>query len=403
MSADSRWILWGAGLLAGIVALALLIGALAPAGRPADAGLYFDPAFIARAGTYNRARYLIFLAGQTLAVAVLAMALRQGWDRQAVHWAGSLTGHRPLLTVVGVGILITLVLTVADLPAGLVRFVLDHRYGLSTQPAGLWLADLLTSTGIGLAFGIPLTAGLFWLISRWPTGWWAPAALGFTLYLVVSSLLSPVVVDPLFHRFTPLTDPVLAGEVRAMASRAGLPVQEVLVMDASRRTRRVNAYFTGFGGTRRIVLYDTLLSRYDHSQVLLVLAHELGHWRLHHIYQGIALGAAGSAAVFWLAQRLLAGTGRPPADPVHLVLLMLFVSLVSLAAMPLQNAISRTFERQADRYALALTRDGPGLARLDRNLALDNLADVTPHPYVVRVLFSHPPTLERMRSALNPP
>ncbi|BDG62112.1 M48 family metallopeptidase [Caldinitratiruptor microaerophilus] len=400
MSAESRGILWGAGLLAGFTALLLLIGVLAPWAPPAEALRHFDPAYLVRAKAYSRARYLLFLAGQALPVALLVWTIARGWDRALARWLLGLVGPRPVLAAVLIGAIVSVGITAAGLPAGIARFVLDHRYGLSTQTVGLWLADLGKSLLIGLAISSALLAALFAAIRRWPAGWWAAAAAGFALYLALSSFLGPVVIDPLFHRFTPVADAELAAESRQLARRAGVPVREVLVMDASRRTRRVNAYFTGFGATRRIVLYDTLLQSYDRRQVLLVLAHELGHWRLHHIYLGIALGAAGSAGVFWLAQRLLAGAPGRPGDPAHVVVLVLFLTLASFAALPVQNAVSRTFERQADRFALALTGDGPGMAELEKRLARSNLADVAPHPFTVAVLFTHPPVLERIETAL---
>lgn len=401
MSPETRWMFWSLALLAGLVALLLLVATLTHTGWPAEAQRYFDPAYLARAREYSRIRHLIYLLGQALPAGLLLLAIARGWHHQAADWVAGLVAPRSLLAVALLTGLTLLAMTLLGLPAGIVRFVVDHRYGLSTQTPGLWVADLLRSVAISLAVTMPLLAGLFWIIRRLPGLWWPAAAAGFALYLLAASALAPVLIDPLFHRFTPLQDPAMAGEIRELARRAGVPVDEVLVMDASRRTRRVNAYFTGVGGTRRIVLYDTLLQGYDRRHVMLVLAHELGHWRLGHIYQGIALGSLGGVFTFWLAQRLLNGAGGRPGEPAQVVVLLAFLWLVSFASLPLQNWISRTFERQADRFALELTGDGPGMAQLEVQLGRDNLADPAPHPLTVAVLYTHPPLLERIETALE--
>lgn len=403
VSAPSRWILLATALAAALVLSLVLVGALAGPGWTPAAERYFDPDFLSRARAYNRTRYLLFALGQALTVGTLALGVARGWHRQVADFITGLVGPRPLLAVALFTALLFLALRAAGLPMGLVRLALDHRYGLSSQPLGLWLSDWLKGLAVEVAVLIPLATGLFWLVRRWPQGWWLPAAGGLALYLIAASYLGPVVVDPLFHRFTPLRDPALAGEVRDLARRAGVAADEVLVMDASRRTHRVNAYFAGVGRTRRIVLYDTLLSRYDRRQVLLVLAHELGHWRLGHIRRGLGLGVLGGAAGLWLAQRLLTGAGPRPGDPSQVAVLTLFFLLASLAALPVQNLVSRAFEREADRFALALTGDPAGMAALEERLGRDNLADVDPHPLVRAVLFTHPPVVERMEAALGGP
>nr|PZN44399.1 MAG: endopeptidase [Bacillota bacterium] len=403
VSALSRWILLAAALGAALVLALVLVGALAGPAWTAAAEQYFDPDFLSRARAYNRGRYLLFALGQALTLGLLALGVARGWHRQVAAAIEGMVGPRPLLAVALFTALLLFALRAAGLPVGLARLALDHRYGLSTQPLGLWLSDWLKGLAVEAAVLIPLVTGLFWLVRRWPQGWWLPASGGLALYLVAASSLGPVVVDPLFHRFTPLQDPALAGEVRDLARRAGVPADEVLVMDASRRTRRVNAYFAGVGRTRRIVLYDTLLSAYDRRQVLLVLAHELGHWRLGHIRRGLGLGILGGAAGLWLAQRLLAGAGPRPGDPSQVAVLTLFFLLASLAVLPVQNLVSRAFEREADRFAIALTGDPAGMAALEERLGRDNLGDVDPHPFIRAVLFTHPPVVERMEAALRSP
>lgn len=394
----SRRILWGAGLAAGAVFLLLVAGVLLPVPVPAEARQYFDASFLARAEAYNLPRNLIYLISTGASAGILVLAIARGWDEALGAWASRVTGARPALAAGLVWAALSLITLTVELPVSVARRMLDRSYGLSTSSWALWVADFAKSTLIGLAIGGLLWIGFFRLIRRRPQGWWPPATVGFTLFIIVSSALGPVLLDPLFNRFTPLHDPALRREVVALAAQADLPVQEVLVMDASKRTTRVNAYFAGFGSTRRVVLYDTLLQKYDRRQVLSVVAHELAHWHFNHIYLGLTLAAVGSAITFWLAQRMLTSTGRP-GRPGQVAALMLFFSLVSFAVMPLENAISRVFERQADRFAIILTRDPQASAALDLQLAVDNLSDVSPHPFTVFVLYSHPPVLERVEAA----
>lgn len=398
MSREARLIFGAAGAAALAVTFLLLIGALTQVEPAPLVARLFSAEFLMRSRTYNSARYLLTLLGFFLTTGFFALVLIYGWHRRFDQWAERSVSRRvPFRAALVAGVL-SLTLTLIHLPLSLVRLNLDIAYGLGAPPWPVWAADLLKGTALSLTIGSLLWAGLFWAIRRWPQGWWPAATVGYAVYILLTSTLGPVLIDPLFYQFRPLADPALVEQVRTLAERAGVPVDQVLVADASRRTERVNAYVTGFGPTQRIVLYDTLL-RYDPRSVRLVVAHELGHWRLGHLFWGPLLSTLTGALGFWLAQRLLSGLQERPGSAAQVAWLMLFFTLLSLATLPVENGISRHMERQADRFALQLTTDREHAVRLMVSLARDNLADVAPHPLTVAILFSHPPVHERPQIA----
>jgi STE24 endopeptidase len=223
---------------------------------------------------------------------------------------------------------------------------------------------------------------------------------------VVLVALAPIVIDPLFNTIRPLQDPALRQRVLTLADRAGIAVEQVYEADASRRTTKGNAYFTGLGSTKRIVIYDNLVTQSDPAAVELVLAHEMGHWKHAHIWQGIALTLAGMAFLLWCGARALAWAAEQrafhlagPADVAGIPFFVLVLFVLSLAGLPIQNAISRHFERQADWASLEFTRDPAAFIRAEVGLARSNLADLTPPRPVVWLLYTHPPVAERIRMA----
>jgi len=219
--------------------------------------------------------------------------------------------------------------------------------------------------------------------------------------------LAPLVVQPLFNRFVPLEDAELAAELQALADRAELPIKEVLVADASRRTRKANAYVSGLGRTRRLVLYDTLLARAARPEIGLVLAHELGHRRHQHLLKAALLGMVGLAGFVlllwtvlrWPHLRTLIGVPDGAADPRVVPFVLLLAATLQLPAAPLGAALSRKWERQADRFSLELTDDLATFEATHRSLATTNLSDLDPPRPIYLAFFSHPTPAERIEAA----
>ena len=271
-----------------------------------------------RARRYHRPLYLalavdLLFAGGVLAV--LAFTRVGDWFYGAVDdlpWSAAAPAFAAIVVCVSAFV---------RLPLGFWRgFVRERRWGLSTQRLGGWVADVLKGTLIGAVFAGLVEVAVVALV-RWSPGWWPLwAALALAAGVLVLSFIAPVVLEPLFNRFRPLADAELARELRALAARAGVPVREVLVADASRRTKKVNAYVSGLGRTRRIVLYDTLLERAGAPEVRLVVAHELGHRRDRHVLKGTVLGMAGAVvAVLLVWGALGSDAGDPRNAPVVLL------------------------------------------------------------------------------------
>ncbi len=263
-------------------------------------------------------------------------------------------------------------------------------YGLSTQRAGAFAADVARAAAVGAVLTTLALASLFALARALPGRWPWAGGLGAALLVLAGGFLAPVVLEPLFNRFDPLGDETLAARLRALADEAGTPVREILVADASRRTTRRNAYVSGLGRTRRVVVWDTLLDGHD-DEVAVVVAHELGHRARRHV--PLLVGVQMACAAGFVA--LLALLRRQPAPPDTAFVLLLGLA-VQVAALPALAALSRRLERSADRFSLALTGDRPAFERLHRRLALANLADLAPPRWLYYWLFTHPTPVERL-------
>jgi STE24 endopeptidase len=294
----------------------------------------------------------------------------------------------------------------ATLPLSAYGEVVRHRYGLSTRSWPLWGRDVLVSTAIDAAVTALVLVALVGLARRAVRAWWALAAVGAAVMVVVASFLWPVLVEPAFNTFEPMPAGQLRSDLLALAEENGTPVQDVLVSDASRRTTALNAYVSGFGSTRRIVVYDTVLDRLPDEQIASITAHELGHVAGDDVLSGTllgALGAAGGVALLGWAltsPRLLRRAGAEgPADPRVVPLALLLVAAGTLVATPVQNLVSRQVEARADVHALDLTRDPDSFIAMQRGLAASNLSDPSP-PAAWRWFFgSHPTVAERIALA----
>lgn len=375
-----------------------------PPGNPPTA--YFSREEIARGRSYTRGRYILIFAGLGLRLGVLALLAFTPLSA-ALRDAALAVGRRPWVAVLLYAAAILAVLMAARFPLALYGgFLRERAWGLGTQSLAAWLGDYVKGAALLAVLVLPAALALWAVLRAAPGGWPWFAGAATALLAAVLTFLAPVVIDPLFHSFRPLGDPALEREVRALAARAGIPVDQVLEVDASRRTTKTNAYFTGLGRTKRIVLYDTLVKTAPPDEIRLVLAHEMGHWRHHHIWKGLALGAAAGFAAWGIAAWALRwAAARPvfrlagPGDMAALALIALLLACLDAATLPLQNAISRAFEREADRTSLELTGDPAAFIRSEVTLARTNLADVAPPRPIVWLLYTHPPVMERIAAA----
>jgi STE24 endopeptidase len=282
-------------------------------------------------------------------------------------------------------------------------YVIEHRFGLSNQSPRRWVRNWLLSNSFGLLLGAALFGGLFWIM--WNTGaaWWLIAAGAFFLVSVVLGQLAPVLFLPLFYKIERIDDGSLLDRLQRLAEGTGLTFEGVYRMGLSADTKKANAMLAGLGRTRRVLMGDTLLDEFTPEEIEVIFAHEIGHHVHRHIPQMIGIGALLSALGFWVVDRVLVmSTGVAPAAdaPISSLPLVMFSLMVfQLALGPLQNAISRRFERQCDRYALLRTQNRPAYRTAFTKLARLNKADPEPHPLEVFLLHSHPPIGERLAIA----
>jgi len=346
----------------------------------------FTPEQIARARRYHRPAYLALGADLVLGTAVLALLAAFARWRIGPWWLGCAVLAAAVIAIS----------TAVRLPLAFWSgYLHEHGWGFSTQSPGGWALDRLKGFLVAVVLTVLPLEALVALARAFPSWWPAVAAPGAALLVLLLGFVAPVVLEPVFNRFRPLADVALAGELRELAARAGVPVRDVLVADASRRTRKVNAYVSGIGSTRRVVLFDTLLERSRPGELKVVVAHELGHRRERHVALGTALGMAGAAIAVLLVWALV----RHPGDPANVPLIVLVGALLQLGGLPLETAISRRWERSADRFSLELTGDAESFEQAHRELALANLSDLDPPRWLYRILFTHPTAPERIAAA----
>jgi len=358
-----------------------------------------------RAADYTVARVRLGLLEAAFGSAVLVgFTLLGGLQWLQDAWLGLLPDAPLLRQVLLVGSVV-LIGGLLDLPMDWYRqFRLEQRFGFNRMSLRLWTADLLRGAAIGAALGLPLAAAALWLMRSAGQAWWLwvwALWIAFSLFVM---WLYPSVIAPLFNRFEPLPPGPVRARVEALLTRCGFAPRGLFVMDGSRRSAHGNAYFTGFGRARRIVFFDTLLSRLDEDEIEAVLAHELGHFRLKHIRKRILLGMATSLAGLWLLGLLARqpwfyqglGVGAP-VDFEALALLLFFLALpvFTFPLQPLFSMLSRRHEFEADAFAARNAR-ATALASALVKLYEDNASTLTPDPVHSAFHDSHPPAAQRI-------
>lgn len=314
-------------------------------------------------------------------------------------------GHWTAQALLG-GVALVAIGELAALPVVAWRETILRSYGLSTQTWASWTIDLLKGYAVAAVLGAVTLLGFFGVTRLWPRWWFAVAAAGAAGLVVLFSFVFPVLVEPIFNKFTPMPEGELRNSLLALASADGVPVRDVLVADASRRTTALNAYVSGLGPTRRIVVFDTLMREAPPAEVRAVVAHELGHAKHNDVLTGTLLSALGAAAAVCVLYLLGSWTGllrragvSSIVEPRALALLIALATLAGLVALPLQNLATRRIEARADAHALALTDDPSTVERMEERLATTNLADVDPPRWHYVVFASHPSIVERMAAA----
>ena len=301
--------------------------------------------------------------------------------------------------------LLSVVNEIVTLPLGFYSgFVLERRYELSNETLGGWLRDQVKSFAIGLVLAGGAAEAIYWCIRRSPVDWWVSAGLIFTLLIVGLTNVAPVVLLPLFYSVKPLGRDALRTRLVGLAERAGARVLGAYEWGLGGKTRKANAALAGLGGTRRILVSDTMLADYSDDEIEVVLAHEIAHHVHGDIWKGILFESALIVAGFYLASRVLGALGasaglRGVDDVAGLPLLLLAAGAVSIVMVPAAHAMSRAFERRADRFALELTQNPVAFISAMRRLGAQNLAEEDPSRIVQWLFYSHPPMAARIAAA----
>ncbi len=323
--------------------------------------------------------------------------------------------NQSLLAWLGAGMAQQLALVVSfmliggliHLPLSLLQtFGVEQRFGFNNMTWRLWLSDMVKGVALGLILGLPIVWLVLWLMQAGGHLWWLYAWGALVAYQLFVMWIAPNVIMPLFNKFTPLEDETLKERVSRLMARAGFTAKGFFVMDGSRRSAHSNAFFTGFGASKRVVFFDTLLKQLSPDEMEAVLAHELGHFKHRHILKMMAtsfvMTLLGLALLGWLSQQpwFYTGLGVMPNmasanDALALLLFLMVVPLFTFFLSPLSSARSRRFEFEADAYAVAHS-DGKHLAGALLKLYQDNASTLTPDPLYVAFYYSHPPASQRL-------
>jgi len=397
-----------------------------PAGAAqAEAHYVLTPEKRARAIAYSRAQYLLYFAGIALSLAIYGFFWRIGFAVLLREWVRRVSARRFVQCVLFAPLFLAAV-RILEFPLDYYwGFTLEHRYDLSTQRFGSWMADWAKDLGLTAVTGIILVWVFYWLVRRSPRRWWFYFWLASIPITLAFILIEPYVVEPLFYRFTPLekTQPALTDRIEKMLGHAGLaiPRSRIYEMNASAKTRLVNAYVSGLGASKRVVVWDTTLEKLSSDETLLVLGHEAGHYVLHHIPKEFALDETLFLVLFYVGFVVLnrivgrevgARHGVPVrgvegvGDLASLPIVLLVLTVLVFVASPALNGISRHYEHQADQFGLEVAYGivaDPNTADVHsfQILGEEDLEDPDPNPFVRFWLYTHPPLEERIRFAAS--
>ena len=318
------------------------------------------------------------------------------------------TGHLGASIWIQSGFLCTVstLLALFDLPWNFwSQFHLEERFGFNKSNRKLWAVDQLKMFILGWAIGWPMITLLLWIVEKAGDQWWVWAWCVLLVFQIVMLILAPMLILPLFNKLTPLDEGSLKDRLLLLAGRTGFGMSAIQVMDGSRRSGHSNAFFTGFGKFRRIVLFDTLIEQLNEREVEAVLAHEIGHFKKRHVLLMMGIGLAGMLVQLWIVAWVAKQTWffsafgfAQTSMPIAFMIFFLILGTVTFWISPLSHLLSRQFEYQADAYAAQATGDRKALTDALRKISLENLSNPVPHPLYSFVYYSHPTLLEREKA-----
>lgn len=320
-----------------------------------------------------------------------------------------LVNHLAQMNFIRAGLIFFAVIGLAEVLGGMPfdyyhTFVIEERYGFNTKTVRIWVLDLIKSLLVMVVLGGLLLYALLLILTYTGKDWWIWSWAVFLGFQLLMTILYPIVIEPIFNKFTPLEEGDLRADIEQLVKKQGFKIEGVYQMDATRRTRHTNAYFSGMGKARRIVLFDSLVESHSREEILSILAHEIGHMKKNHIKKQLLISGLVSFLLFYAASRLITsremyvsfGFSTMPYY-VGLFLMGILWEPVSFFLSPIFMAISRKFEREADAYSFGVLKRAEPLAGALKKMAEENLSNLRPHPLYVVFNYSHPPLLERIK------
>jgi len=353
---------------------------------------------------YQRIRNWLSLVSIVISLLMLVLVIGTGLTRWFYDWAGGTASQRYVVLFLYF-LAFSVYSMIFSFPLSFYSgFLLEHRFNLSNQRLGGWFVEWGKKQILSFAIMVPLILGLYALIWNAETNWWFFAWAAYALFSLILGQLFPVLIIPLFYKYSPIGDESLKDRICKLANRYGFAMKHVFSLNLSKTTKKANAMFTGLGKTKRVVLADTLINSFSHDEIEAVVAHELGHCKHRDIWKQFGFGVALSFIGFWIAYRIFGNLsdvfGYGGAGDVRaLPLLLLIFFIFSLVLSPLSNAFSRWAERRADQFALEATNNVDAFISTMRKLGDQNLADPEPHPVIEFLLYDHPAIGKRIQSA----
>ena len=363
-----------------------------------------DEGFLKKAQGYEIEKSRFEIVSSLFSSIVLIVFLFGGFLNFYNSWIASLN-----LSFIVSGWLFFLLLSYAEdilsMPFSLYNtFKIENRYGFNTMTVKLWISDFLKSLVISTTLASLLLFSAFYLIQWNQDYWWLWVWCFVFAYSMFVMYISPYVIEPLFNKFTPVEDESLKERIVRLAEKVGIRASKILQIDASKRSRHTNAYFTGIGRTKRIILYDTLLHDMNHDEIMTVLSHEIGHWKKKHLLKMMIVFEIFSLIGLYFSYRLTQGNLLSNLFNISIdtlfakfIILAFLFGIITLPLKPLVNFFIRRHEREADRVSYELTGDITGMVSAFVKLSKENLTNLYPHPLYVLLYYSHPPILERIR------
>jgi STE24 endopeptidase len=372
---------------------------------PVELQTFYDPRQYSNSQEYTKARTGLGIAGSSFDLVLLLVFWFAGGFNRLDQLIRSLNFNPIITGILYIGAIL-LADAVLSIPFSIyATFVIEQKFGFNRTTSGTFVVDRLKALVLSIALGIPLLAAVLWFFQHAGGFAWLYCWIISAIFVLILQFVAPVWILPLFNKFTPLSAGELKNRIFQYAAKVGFAVKDIFVIDGSKRSSKANAFFTGFGGNRRIALYDTLIEQHTVPELVAVLAHEIGHQKRKHVLQAIAVGIVHAGIIFFLISIFL--NNRSLFDAFHMEQVSVYGSLLffgilyeplSFILSILLNAFSRKHEREADYYA-ARTVDNPeDMVSALKKLSVKNLSNLTPHPLYVFLHYSHPTLLQRIES-----